>query len=289
MQANEMTFGVEIETLSPKSLYETDSLRIGSHYIGIQVPYLPEGWKASDDSSLSPSPDEDRCEIVSPILRGAEGLAAVKQVCDTLRAKGHRVNHSCGVHVHIGWNPRERSGQELSRLVCAVGYAEPALYAMTGTKAREQGGWARSVKRHGNERVASAQSLGMRYHILNLSNLASGSKDTVEFRCFSGTVEGLKVCAWVQVCLGLVLKAITCPKKMRFVGGKPMSEKNSLARGKAGEKELTRLLECLNWRREKALHLGMVEGGPFTRKEMCKELTRLARKYDAANTERAAA
>ena len=50
-----------------------------------------------------------------------------------LEAKGHRVNASCGVHVHIGWK-RDWSAQALARLVTIVAYAEKGLYAITGTK-----------------------------------------------------------------------------------------------------------------------------------------------------------
>ena len=47
-----------------------------------------------------------------------------------------------------------------------------------------------------------------RYHALNLVNLARGTKDTVEFRVFSGTTSATKVVGWIQVCLGLVKRAI---------------------------------------------------------------------------------
>jgi hypothetical protein len=98
MNANEMTFGIEIETTAPESALQNDGLRIGSYHYGIQVPYLPEGWKAERDGSIRSNHGEHACEIVSPILRGAEGLAQVAEVLRTLEAKGHRVNVSCGVH-----------------------------------------------------------------------------------------------------------------------------------------------------------------------------------------------
>ena len=75
MNANEMTFGVEIETVAPNSAVENDGLRIGAYHHGIQVPYLPEGWKAERDGSIDTRGGGQACEIVSPILRGAEGLA----------------------------------------------------------------------------------------------------------------------------------------------------------------------------------------------------------------------
>jgi len=104
MNANEMTFGIEIETVAPKSAIENDGLRIGGYHNGIQVPYLPQGWKAERDGSIDVrnTPGGQACEIVSPILRGAEGLAQVAEVLQTLEAKGHRVNVTCGVH-YVEW------------------------------------------------------------------------------------------------------------------------------------------------------------------------------------------
>ena len=113
MNASEMTFGIEIETAAPESALQNDALRIGSYHYGIQVPYLPEGWKAERDGSIRSTDGGHACEIVSPVLRGAEGLAQVAEVVRTLEAKGHRVNASCGVHVHVGWK-RDRPAEALA-------------------------------------------------------------------------------------------------------------------------------------------------------------------------------
>ncbi len=89
MNANENTFGVEIETIAPDSALRDHGLRIGTYHHGIQVPYLPAGWKAERDGSIQTNGRGHSCEIVSPVLRGAEGLAQVAQVLRTLEEKGH--------------------------------------------------------------------------------------------------------------------------------------------------------------------------------------------------------
>ena len=53
MNANEFTFGIEIETIAPNSAVQNDGLRIGPYKRGIQVPYLPAGWKAEADGSIA--------------------------------------------------------------------------------------------------------------------------------------------------------------------------------------------------------------------------------------------
>jgi len=52
MNANDLTFGVEIETIAPDSAVRNDGLRIGAYKRGVQVPYLPTGWKAEPGPTL---------------------------------------------------------------------------------------------------------------------------------------------------------------------------------------------------------------------------------------------
>ena len=80
MNANDLTFGIEIETIAPDSAVRNDGLRIGPYRRGIQVPYLPAGWKAEADGSIDNGNGGHKCEIVSPVLRGADGLAQVAEV-----------------------------------------------------------------------------------------------------------------------------------------------------------------------------------------------------------------
>ena len=126
MNAEDITFGVEIETLVPLS----SPIRIGAYHAGATVPYLPAGWTAQHDGSIQG--DGRPCEIVSPVLRGHGGLMQVWHAIEALRANGHSVNASCGVHVHVGWSP-DLPAQALARLVTIVAYLECGLYAITGT------------------------------------------------------------------------------------------------------------------------------------------------------------
>jgi hypothetical protein len=49
MNANEIAFGIEFETTLPNR----DTTPIGPYHNGWQVPWLPTGWKAERDSSIS--------------------------------------------------------------------------------------------------------------------------------------------------------------------------------------------------------------------------------------------
>jgi len=274
MRAAEFTFGVEIETLAPRSL-ETEGLRVGGYHYGAQVPYLPTGWTAQGDSSIHGNGSSElACEIVSPVLCGEEGLREVARVVETLREKGHRVNASCGVHVHVGWDPTRPSDQ-LARLVRMTSYLEKALYAITGTTKRERGHWCGSIRRHGDTQHATQQAESNRYHVLNLRNLAHGRKHTVEFRCFSGSLDATKILGWIMVCIGMVHKAV----EVHITNGwTPRGDE-------APTKAVSNLLYYLGWSKSGQKNLrgrqfGWMEN-PVGFAAIRKTFLRLARKYQA--------
>ncbi|NLF29472.1 MAG: hypothetical protein GX591_01140 [Planctomycetes bacterium] len=280
MNANEMTFGIEIETVAPESALQNDGLQIGSYHRGIQVPYLPQGWRAERDGSIRCTNGGHPCEIVSPVLRGAEGLAQVAEVVRTLEAKGHRVNVSCGVHVHVGWK-RDLPAEALARLVTIVAYCERGLYAITGTKNRERGTYCGGVRKYGNDKDAKPALDRNRYHALNLTNLASGRCETVEFRVFSGSLNATKVCGWIQVCLGLVERAINGRRSPKWT---PSPLKGGWKKSGEGASEAERLMGFLAWGAGYArIHGGHQYGwisDVVAQDQVKSEFRRLAAKYD---------
>jgi len=280
IEAKDLTFGIEIETIAPDSALRDEGLRIGRYRQGIQVPYLPEGWTAECDGSIDNSRGGHRCEIVSPILKGSDGLTQSANVLQILQAKGHRVNTSCGVHVHVGWK-REWSSIALARLVTIVAYAEQGLYAITGTKNRERGRYCAGVRKYGNEKAAKPCLDRNRYHALNLTNLAQGSQDTVEFRVFSGTINVTKAIGWIQVCLGLVERALNIKRMPTW---SPKEPSGGWKKNGPGQSETERLIGYLAWGEGYArIHNGRQFGwvSDIVPQEQIKaEFRRLAKKYD---------
>lgn len=280
MNANDLFFGVEIETIASDDAVRNHGLRIGAYRHGIQVPYLPPGWTAEADGSIDASGGGHRCEIVSPILQGAAGLAQVVEVIKILNDKNHRVNSSCGIHVHANWR-REWPSEALARLVTMVAYVEKGLYAITGTKARERGRFCNGVRRHGTVGIARRNLSRLRYHVLNLSNLAHGTKDTVEFRAWSGSLNAIKVAGWVQVCLGLVERALVGKRSPKW---NPNPLKGGWKKPGEGQSETERLLGYLAWGAGYArIHGGRQFGwlDVVPQDAVKAEFRRLAKKYDA--------
>jgi hypothetical protein len=284
MNAHDLQYGIEIETIAPDSAVRRDGLRIGAYHHGIQVPYLPAGWTAENDGSINNGHGGHKCEIVSPILKGPEGLAQVADVARILETKGHTVNASCGVHVHVGW-PSTFSVQALARLIIITAYLEKGLYAITGTKNREQSVYCGGVKKYGNDKAAKIHLDRERYHILNLTNLATGRKQTVEFRCFSGSTSAVKLVGWIQVCLGLVEKAVTAKRSPVW---NPKPPTGGLKKAGEGQSEAERLMHYLCWAEGSAKVMGRTYGWIYDgipREKVKAELRRLARRYDGTGTQ----
>jgi hypothetical protein len=223
-------------------------------------------------------------EIVSPVLKGADGLRQLKAVCDWLNAVGAKVNRSTGFHVHVGFDRRDKAG--LRRLVSLVANFEKALYASTGTHSREQGDYCRPVQTDQSyqqafkDAVAEAGYLE-RYHVLNLTNLLGRGKPTVEFRVFAGTTNATKALGYVRLCLGIVEKALAMKKLPKWTAKTPV-ETSPIHRAGEGQTALTRLFYSLGWTKGREDHtFGDIPAEEVPTIEASKkELMRLARKYD---------
>src|ERR1700687_1873180 len=122
---NEMTFGVEFELTLPNGTIQ----QVGGYHHGAQIPGLPDGWNAQHDGSIRAAGGRQGVEVVSPILRGIEGLEQIEKVCEGMKLTGAKVNASTGFHIHIGFDRRNKDG--LRRLVSLVANFEKALFAST--------------------------------------------------------------------------------------------------------------------------------------------------------------
>jgi len=283
MNANTFTFGVELEVACPNNVMNDHGLRIGAYHVGTQVPFLPAGWTAQKDASLSAGVGYTPCEIVSPILRGAEGIDEVIRVLAKLNELGFKIAQNSGFHCHVGWNDAW-GAETLARLISIFSYLERGLFSSTGTKKRERGTYCKGVRKHGSAPKAKKELDPDRYNALNISNLANNytHKKTVEFRLFSGSLNATKIVGWIQLCLGVVEKSLNTK---RLPAWTPAKAKCFWAKKGEGQTELERMLSYLGWSTGYAKNAEGKEYGIVTDtiplKEIKKELRRLAKKYDA--------
>lgn len=288
MNANEITFGIEIECLMPVSVLRSEGWEIGGYHHGRPVPNATN-WNAQSDGSIRNNGNYEvqGVEVVSGILKGEAGIEEVKAMVARLVASGAKVNESCGFHVHVGVDIQDAAS--MARLVCLVANFEKALYAITGTRSREQGTYCKSVKVNGKYRTVGNTGkvtqgyrsvIGDRYHILNLENVASGRAPAVEFRVFSGTLNVTKILAYIQLAVGMVQKAAESKARTSWESkAKSYSQEGKKTEGVA---ECNRLLAGLGWvQNQKNTKYGVMVNQE-TLEAMRVKLRELAAKYDAA-------
>ena len=271
MNATEITFGIEIECTIPVENAPT----VGGYHNGLQIAALPTGWNSQHDGSIRSRRGHVGIEIVSPILRGSDGIRQIKAVCEWLRQVGAKVDRSTGLHVHVGFDKGNRKA--LAKLVTVVANFEKAIFASTGTKSREAGNYCRSIQA---SLVHQDMDLGRtgRYHVLNVAS----NHPTVEFRAFAGTLSFGKIVAHVRMCLGLVEKAFKVQRLPKWQA-KIVSETSPIHRNGEGMTALTRLFYWLGWTKGRESFTFGVESEEGPAIATCKKtLTRLAKKYDAA-------
>jgi len=285
MNANQIAFGVEFETTLPAA----DTTPIGPYHHGVQVAWLPTGWKAERDGSIQTlAPNRKGCEFVSPKLRGADGLRQIETALDAINARGGRVNYSCGLHITVEWNG---DAAALARLISLVGNHEKAIFASTGTRRREQTVYTKRIKQYGNKDNAKNRCEADRYHLLNLTHLARGA-NRIEFRAFAGTLNKTKVVGYVMMVLGLVELALSTTRCADWDYTKKEGTKSCWDRPGAGhgETEINRLFYRLGW--TKGWYKGELKDKKYGQiadetttpdfKEIKKTLIGLGRKYDQA-------
>ena len=284
IDVNQITFGCEFEVCIP----DETPIRVGSYHDGIQVNSLPDGWNAQRDCSIQAPLNHQGVEVVSPILKGADGLRQIKAVCDWLNAIGAKVNRSTGFHVHVGW---AASREALKRLTHNVSNFETALYASTGTHARENGNFCRGVRNDQAycDRIRDGTATGLptnRYHILNLTNIGYDRRNTVEFRVFAGTTNATKALGYIRLCLGLVEKSLRMKRSTKWVGKTPV-DTSPLHRKGQGQTELTRLFYALGWTKgdQKTVFGNIQPDGLPSLDEAKAIMMKMGKKYDGNQEE----
>lgn len=183
-------FGVELEFFGVNR-------RDVENMIRAELP----GWSVKSDCSVS----GNGLELVSPPLRGQDGLEQTRKACAQLQALGARVDRSCGLHVHH--EARDLGAEGLVRVLEAYAANQSLLNWLVAPSRRGETSYARPVsatdvawrRDHGTDRT--------RYLALNLASF--GRHGTVEFRQHQGTLNFRKVEAWIALGQGLMDAALT--------------------------------------------------------------------------------
>ena len=266
-QINEMkkqTIGVEIEM---NNITRQKAAKIAATFFGTgRVEYTANRngymtwsawdaqgreWKFSRDVSIS-GPDDEKCEMVTPILTYAD-IESLQELCRQLRRAGAKsdATRGCGVHIHIG--AKGHTPQTLRNLANIMASHESLLAEALKLDRSRMNRYCRTVdpnflREVNRKKPTSMASLadiwytsqgedygrsqhynGSRYHMLNLH--ATFTKGTVEFRLFqfdapaNGKQNGIhagQLKSYIQLCLALSQMA----KEVRTASPKPQQNEN---------------------------------------------------------------
>ena len=194
-------------------------------------------WKFQRDSSIRARIDEEKCEMVTPILTYTD-IRVLQELVRRLRHKGAKSDpgHMCGVHIHIGAAGHDaRSLRNLANIMAAH---ESLLISAIRIDRSRINRYCRTVDRDfltqlNRKKPRTMQDLAdiwytgnnadyrrdqhyndSRYHMLNLH--ATFTKATIEFRLFQfADPDGNKrnglhageLKSYIQLCLALSAQA----------------------------------------------------------------------------------
>lgn len=272
---NERTFGIELELtrvdFAPGVSPRQDLAQRINMLDGVKC-FSPNRisenrsgyWKVVSDCSVSGM----SLEVVSPILKGTEGLQQLKKVCDLLNALNAEVDRSCGVHVHHGMQDFKHNvegARKLKALYSLYWNHEDVIFSMLPRSRRANNfnrrlRWSqaeainnasftfelgysyythRIIEGHGVKDSALRERIknyikdrhhydDSRYTGLNLHSY--WDKGTVEFRSHGGTTDYDKLVGWITFTQAMVELAATKKVHGRKVKNSRVSLKKQTAR-----------------------------------------------------------
>lgn len=217
-------FGVEIEFCSSKEKAEGETRAKRIHHktitnalkdVGIACDYdgyshlTKAQWKLVRDNSCG-------WELVSPPMRGEDGFKQVTLVTNVLKSIGARVDHKCGLHVHVDTTSLDVADiREIilkyakfesiidnymlrSRRGNANDYCNSIQFVLNDKRLLKRIKRSRSI--HGLiDLVSNPHGRYIKVNVLSLR-----SYGTLEFRQHEGTIDGETINNWVKFCLSLV-------------------------------------------------------------------------------------
>ena len=197
--ANNLTFGVECETynvLRDALIREVEQRNISIQSEGYNHRDNNQYYKIVSDASIEGANGN---EIVSPILKGKQGLNSLKMVCDSLNAIGAKVNKSTGLHVHF--DASKISDAHFVQIFKNYQKLESVIDSCMPVSRRAQNnGYCRSIQGLNYDACTTKSDIirinGTRYRKVNAESYIS--HNTIEFRQHSGTTDYDKITNWIN-------------------------------------------------------------------------------------------
>lgn len=200
---NERTYGIEIEFLQGPYSRETIAQELRNAGINAYSESYnhttKSNWKLITDASCGN-------ELVSPVLKGREGLEEIKKVCAVLNRLGCKVDKRCGLHVHH--YAGDLSVKNFRNLYISYAKYEGLIDTLQPISRRGNNNqYCRSLITYGYnelvERLDRCKTIndircifGTRYMKLNIESYVKYG--TIEFRQCAGTTDASKIINWIM-------------------------------------------------------------------------------------------
>ncbi len=198
------TFGVEIEFVGNAHKVQRACAELGMDVrIESYNHVTKRHWKIVTDASVRGN--GQGLEIVSPILKGDNGLEQIKTICKALSKAGATVNRTCGLHVHHG--AADLDVTAFKNLYILYRRFEKTIDEMMPNSRRGQNNtYCRSVNSYHaptESEVMAASTVSQfvdcfETRFLKLNFQSFRSHTTIEFRHHSGTMEADKIINWIK-------------------------------------------------------------------------------------------
>ncbi|KAK3283932.1 hypothetical protein CYMTET_8388 [Cymbomonas tetramitiformis] len=236
----DFSFGVEFELFMPSSVgWCLQDVARCMNEAGIVCKFegythqVTTHWKIVTDTSIHADSHCDLTfELVSPILKGEQGILRVHELLEAVKKIGVEVNESTGFHVHV--DGTNLTTEDLRRICANFLKYEGAFDCMMKSSRRgAQSSFAKSNRlalgtlscKQRNVRVFAAESKEAlvklvnpeqdRYYKFNLQPLSRPSP-TIEFRQHHGTFDPGAALAWIRTLLHFTYSSILQPRGVHF-------------------------------------------------------------------------
>ena len=211
-----ITFGVEIEFLRPERISKEEiTKKIRQAGLRCQTEdynhLTKKHWKLIHDQTVRTNENnfEGENELVSPILKGIDGLKQVEKVCKALKDLGCKVNYSCGLHVHHGCKKAFQNPVTVAKNAALIyrNYQNKINQILSPSRRNCEYAWQLSASEANT--ISRLQRINgneiERYRVVNLQ--AYVRHGTVEFRQHQGTINFKKIANWVKITQRIMIRA----------------------------------------------------------------------------------
>lgn len=215
-------FGVEIECGFPGGSAAAARLfRFKQDEYGRTLPRA-DGWRIGSDGS--------GVELKTPPLKGAKGLAKVREAMERLKNAGGYVTHRDGMHIHHDAPEFVRDPELAVKLTRSWMNNLNEIHKLVHpdrTVSSHCPRWDNEYLRSLEEWARGRQSLTTRRHDLNLYALLKHG--TIEIRLHEGTLDADVMEAWVKFGQRLIHEVASRPRSMQPTKKRNLIERIRLA------------------------------------------------------------